>query len=90
MGYVNLDFKFTGISEELIFEKEEFIQEITITYKCEYNENIIDKSFKSKESDWINFKWVDIHDLDNYDIHPRNIKDMIKKDINHLVEIVNK
>ena len=55
--------------------------------------NEIEKeSFKSIESDWINFKWVDINKLNNYKIHPSNVKELIKNSdsINHLVEIVNK
>ena len=46
---------------------------------------------QSIESDWINFKWVDIDELDNYKIHPSNVKELIKNSdlINHLVEIVN-
>ena len=68
------------------------IHQITLTYKCIYEEEISKKPFKSIEFDWINFKWVDINELDNYKIHPSNIKDMVKNDnnINHWVEIVNK
>ena len=49
------------------------------------------ESFKSIESDWINFKWVDINELDNYKIHPSNVKELTKNcdSINHLVEIVS-
>ena len=68
------------------------IHQIALTYKCIYEYEISKEPFKSIESDWINFKWVDINELDNYEIHPRNIKNMIKNEnnINHLVEIINK
>lgn len=62
-------------------------------HQLEKSEDEISKEpFKSIESDWINFKWVDINELDNYKIHPSNVKELIKNSnsINHLVEIVNK
>lgn len=86
LGYENLDFKFAGVSEELIFEKEEFIQEITITYKCKFNGDIKEEPFKSNESDWINFKWVEINKLNEYNIHPSKISSIINNNSNHIVE----
>lgn len=92
LGFKDLKFDLVGISEEIVGDKENDIQQITLTYKCIYEDEIKKESFKSIESNWINFKWVDINELDNYKIHPSNIKDMIKNNnnINHLVEIVNK
>ncbi len=86
LGYENLKFNFAGVSEELISEKDNYIQEITITYKCKYNGDIQEESFKSKESDWINFKWVEISKLNEYIIHPRNISLKVNNDSNHIVE----
>ena len=86
LGYKNLEFKFAGVSEELISEKDKFIQEITITYKCKYNGDIKEKYFKSKESDWINFKWVEINKLDKFNIHPSKISSIVNKSSNHIVE----
>ena len=92
IGFTNLEYNLVGISEEIVKDREHDIHQITLTYKCIYKDEISKESFKSIESNWINFKWVDIDELDNYEIHPRNIKNMIKNDnnINHLVEIVNK
>ena len=87
LGYKNLEFKFAGVSEELIFEKDKFIQEITITYKCKYNGDIKEKSFKSKESDWINFKWVEINKLDEFNIHPSKSSSIVNKSSNHKEEL---
>lgn len=89
LGYENLEFKFAGISEELISEKSDFIQEITITYKCKYDGDIKEEPFKSKESDWINFKWVDIKKLNEYNIHPAEILSVVNNDSNHIVEEKN-
>lgn len=90
LGYENLEFKFAGVSEELISEKDNFIQEITITYKCKYNGDIKEKSFKSKESDWINFKWVKVSELEEYNIHPSKILSIVNNCSNHIVEEKNK
>ena len=92
LGFNNLKFDLVGISEEFVKDKEHDIHQITLTYKCIYEDEISKEPFKSIESDWINFKWVDINELDNYKIHPSNVKELIQNSdsINHLVEIVNK
>ena len=40
------------------------------------------------EDDWINFKWVDINELDNYKIHPKSIIQLVNNNniIYHVVE----
>lgn len=92
LGFKDLEFNLVGISEEIVKDEENDIQQLTLTYKAIYKDEIYEETFKSIESDWINFKWVQINDLDNYKIHPNNIQNMIKNSntINHLVEIVNK
>ena len=88
LGFDNLDFELLGISEEIIKEKEQNIHQITLTYKCIYNGEISQAPFKSKETDWINFKWVNIEDIENYNIHPASVGNFIKEDkgIKHIVE----
>ena len=92
LGFKDLEFNLLGISEEIVKDEENDIQQLTLTYKAIYKDEIYEETFKSIESDWINFKWVDIKELNNYEIHPSNVKNMIKNSdtINHLVEIVNK
>ena len=69
-------------------EKNNFIHEITMTYKCKYNGEIQEDTFKSKESSWINFKWINIEELSKYEIHPNKVLLMLnrKNSINHIVE----
>ena len=88
IGYDNLEYDLIGISEELVKNEENNIHQLTLTYKSTYNEEISKLPFKSKETDWINFKWVDIEDLENYNIHPKNIIKMVKNNntINHIIE----
>lgn len=88
IGYDNLNFKLSGISEEIINSEKENIHQITFIYKAIYSEKIDKENFKSIESDWINFKWVNINEISGYKIHPSNVVNLIKecKSINHIVE----
>lgn len=62
------------------------MNDITITYKCKFNGDIKEEVFKSNESDWINFKWVEINKLNEYNIHPSKISSSINNSSNHIVE----
>lgn len=90
LGFENLDFIFSGISEEIVTGSNECTQQITITYNAIYNGFIPETYFKSIESDWINFRWINIDELDTIEIHPQKIKNHIKDEskIYHIVEKV--
>ena len=45
--------------------------------------------YTSIESDWIRFKWFNIDELDNIEIHPKNIVNMIKNETNHIIEKID-
>ena len=78
LGWENLEYKFLGISEEFVTDKGYDNQQINLIYKGIYN-NVIEKiEFKGLEGDWINFKWIDIKDVDNYQIYPSIVKEMVK------------
>ena len=91
IGFDNLDFELAGISEEIIKNNNENIQQITLTYRCIYNGEITKETFKSIESDWINFKRVGVNEIEQYKIHTQNIQIMVKdcNTIKHLVEQFN-
>ena len=88
IGWKDLKFDFIGVSEEIVKSNKTNIQEITLTYKSIYDGKILDKTFKGIESDWINFEWVKIEEIDKYEIHPTKIKDFIKNEepTNHIIE----
>ncbi len=88
LGYENLKFEFVGVSEEFVTKKEDKIHEITMTYKCIYDGEIQEEPFKSKESDFGNFKWIDINEIYDYDIHPNGIIAMMNGE-KHIVEEIN-
>lgn len=91
IGWENLIFDFIGVSEEIIKNNNSNIHQITLTYKCVYMGDIIDEKFKSIESDWINFEWIEINEIEQYEIHPTRIKEFFngKKSINHIIEEKN-
>ena len=87
-GFRNLKFELVGISEEIVREKERNIHQITFTYKTIFKNDIEKEKFKSIETDWINFEWIDIKELSNYEIHPSNITKLIENKFTHLVEVL--
>ena len=87
IGFDNLEFEFVGISEEIIRQKENNIQQITLTYKSIYRNEIKKEKFKSIETDWMNFEWIDISTLSKYELHPSCLVELVNNsNIKHLVE----
>ena len=78
LGWDNLKYNFLGISEEFVNDKGYNNQQINLIYKGIYNNDIEQIEFKGLEGDWINFKWIDIKDIDNYQIYPSMVKEMVK------------
>lgn len=78
LGYDDIDYSFLAISEEFVEAKGYTNQQINFIYKGIYNGEITETKFKGLEGDWINFEWVDIKDLDKYEIHQKSVIDMIK------------
>ena len=91
IGWRDLEYDFIGISEEIVKNKDENIHQLTLIYKSVYNDIVSKEEFSSIESDWINFKWIEIGEIDKYELHPTKIKDFIKNEgkIKHIVEEIN-
>ena len=88
IGFEDLEFELAGVSEEIVRAKN--IHQITFTYKTIYKNEIKEEKFKSIETDWMNFEWVDINELNNYEIHPSNVIKMLNNsEFEHLVEEIN-
>ena len=84
----NLDFEFLAFSEEFIDYNNQNIQRINVIYKATYNDETNLNIFKGLEGDWINFKWINIKELNDYNIYPKNIKSIITNPnkIYHFIE----
>lgn len=88
LGWDNLEYSFLCVSEEFVHDKGYDNQQINLIYKAIYNGEITEDTFKGLEGDWINFKWVDIEKIDEYDLYPALVKEMVK-DPNRIYHSVN-
>lgn len=87
LGYTDIKFDYTGVSEDIVDKLK--VHQVTINYKGIFEKEILDNEFTSIESDWIRFKWFNIDELDNIEIHPKNIVNMIKNETNHIIEKID-
>ena len=55
-----------------------YILQINLIYIGFYKNKIVKEEFKGLEGDWINFKWVDVKDINNYKIYPNIVNEMVK------------
>lgn len=79
-----IDFK--CFSECVVTDKEMTYQQVEAIYEASYNDEINNDEFNGLEGNWILFKWFDINNLDNILIEPKGIKDILKKNKNHIVD----
>ena len=83
-----LEFEFVGISEEFFLDMNEKTQIFNVIYKSIYNEEISENTFYGKEGNWATFNWIDLNELDNIPVHPKEIKEIALEKINHVVNEV--
>ena len=84
-----LDYKFLGICEEIVNFKGYDNHQIDLIYKGVYKEKIESFEFKGIEGDWINFKWIDVDDIDKYNIYPNIVKEMVKDKANKIYHSIS-
>lgn len=86
LDFSDLSFELKAISEEFVNDKNIFNQQINLIYKTIYKEEINNNIIESKEGDWCFFEWININDLDNINVYPKNIKEILNTDnINHIL-----
>ena len=78
LGWDNLTYSFLGVSEELVNDKGFDNHQINLIYKGIYSEKIKEDEFKGLEGDWINFKWINKSEIDNYKIYPNIVNKMVE------------
>lgn len=79
-----IDFK--CFSECVVTDKEMTYQQVEAIYEASYNDEINNDEFNGLEGNWILFKWFNVKDLDNVLIEPKEIKDILKNNKNHIVD----
>ena len=77
---------FKCFSECVVTDKEMTYQQVEAIYEASYNDEINNDEFNGLEGNWILFKWFNINDLDNVLIEPKEIKDILKNNKNHIVD----
>ncbi len=92
LGYKNLKYSFLAISEEFVEDKGYYNQQINLIYQGIFEGNIDKTKFKGLEGDWVNFEWIDVDKINNYEIFPNEIKKAIinPNKIYHFVENLTK
>ncbi len=70
--------EFVCLSEEFVNARGFNNHQINIIYKGIYEGEIKDNKFIGIEGDWCHYEWIDINNLDNYDIYPSIVKDIAK------------
>lgn len=88
IGWDDLEYNFLGISEEFVEAKGTKNHQISLLYKAVYKDVIKETEFNGLDGTWSNFKWVDIKDIENYKIYPKNVKTILNNlnDKYHIVE----
>lgn len=79
-----IDFK--CFSECVVTDKEMTYQQVEAIYEASYNDEINNDESNGLEGNWILFKWFNINNLDNILIEPKEIKDILKNNKNHIVD----
>ena len=77
IGFKNINFKYSGVSEELIDKNGKFIQQIEVVYEGVYLGKVKEGIFDGLENDWCKYEWVDINNLEKYNLKPEELKRFI-------------
>ena len=93
LGWEDLEYSFLGTSEEFVNDKGLNNHQINLIYKGIYKNKIEKEEFNGLEGNWINFKWIDVKDINDYKIYPNIVNEMVKDSkriyhsINNLIKI---
>lgn len=88
IGYNDIDYSFLAVSEEIVMNDGICNQQINMIYLGIYNPEIEIPKLKGLEGDWINFEWVDVKNIDSYELYPISIKEAMEdpNKIYHFIE----
>lgn len=78
LGWGNLDYKFLGVSEEFVTANNYDNHQLNLIYKTVYKGQINMEEFNGLESNEIKFKWIDVKEVNKYQIYPSIVSEMIK------------
>ena len=87
LGYTVVDLSLLAISEEFVHDKNFDNQQMNVIYKGIYEGDTSIKEFHGLEGDRATYKWVDVKDIENYNIYPSKTKEIVK-DLSRTYHIV--
>ncbi len=79
-----LDYRFLAIEEIFLTYKELKNHQYCFVYQAIYNGKI-NSHFYGLEDKYQIYEWIDIKELENYNIKPKEIKDIINNNCNHII-----
>lgn len=78
LGYELKDLSLLAVSEEFGDAKGYHNHQLNLIYKGIYDGEILQDTFNGLDGDWTTYKWINIKDIDKYEIFPKEIKKAIK------------
>ena len=76
LGYY-INFSLLGVSEEFGNSTKYNNHQLNLIFKGVFDGEDVDYDFHGFEGDWATYKWVNISDINEYEIFPGQIKDII-------------
>lgn len=70
--------EFVCLSEEFVNAKGFNNHQINVVYKGIYNDEIKTRKFIGPEGDWCHYEWIDVDELDCYEIYPSIVNEIAK------------
>ncbi len=92
IGFKDIEFHFLAISEEFVIDDSIYNQQINLIYQGIFKKPTKEIRFNGLEGNWSNFEWIDVSNIDNYNIYPSKIKEAIKNPnkVYHYIEPLKK
>ena len=75
-----IDFSLLGVSEEFGNSTKYNNHQINLMFKGVFDGEAVDYDFHGFEGDWATYKWVNVSDINDYEIFPNQIKEVVNND----------
>lgn len=86
----DLEYKFISIQENFVTRNNINIMQYCFVYEAIYEEDIKHNEFICKDNDYHKFYWIDIDKINNIIIFPESTKNMILKENDIVLHIIEK
>ena len=87
LGY-EINFSLLSIEENYVIRNDIKITQYCFCFEGIYEGIVEQDEFKCLDNDWQIFKWVNINEIDKYNIVPKNSIDLIKNKNNGIIHLI--